>query len=59
MSNRDWQLIKAELQATISMSSTKPAVKNDIPRQKVSPKLRDDTDVALDQIAKALRQSRD
>ena len=59
MSNRDWQLIKAELQATISMSSTKPAVKNDIPLQKVSPKLRDDTDVALDQIAKALRQSRD
>lgn len=59
MSNRDWQLIKAELQATISMSSTKPVVKNDIPRQKVSPKLRDDTDAALDQIAKALRQSED
>lgn len=36
MSNRDWQLIKAELQATISTSSTKPVVKNNIPRQKVS-----------------------
>lgn len=59
MSNRDWQLIKAELQAAISRSQTEPVLKDGIPRQSTAPELGDGTAAALDQIARALRQSED
>jgi len=59
MTNRDWRQIEAELRVAIPRTSSEPAAESAIRPSRAPDISISDTEAVLDQIAKALRPSKD
>jgi hypothetical protein len=59
MNNRDWRRIEAELRAVIPRTSSEPIAESVVRPNRAAGISINDSEAVLDQIAKALRPSKD
>jgi hypothetical protein len=59
MNNRDWRQIEAELRAAIPRTSSEPVAESAVRPSRAAGISINDSEAVLDQIAKALRPSKD